>query len=172
MPDFELLDSQSTHHHLPISKKIHQETFFLSHCMFLPLVPSRPSHGSRGTRRCSTRWPRRTSTLSSIGSSKGETVTLHGATRRTGSPSSRRPRSPKRSTTMLNHTWIKGRFTVALKTKLNSKKKYFRCFQVAAAAAVQLFSLWLITIHSDSNKIYNRISMPQNYFSPSDNLVR
>ena len=38
MPDFELLDSQSTHHHLPISKKIHQETFFLSHCMFLPLV--------------------------------------------------------------------------------------------------------------------------------------
>ena len=88
-------------------------------------APSRPSHGSRGTRRCSTRWPRRTSTLSSIGSSKGETVTLHGATRRTGSPSSRRPRSPKRSTTMLNHTWIKGRFTVALKTKLNSKKKIF-----------------------------------------------
>ena len=126
-----------------------------------------------GTRRCSTRWPRRTSTLSSIGSSKGGTVTLHGATRRTGSPSSRRPRSPKRSTTMLNHTWIKGRFTVALKTKLNSKtKKYFRCFQAAAAAAVKLFSLWLITIHSDSNKIYNRISMPQNYFSPSDNLVR
>ena len=88
-------------------------------------VPNKPSRGSRGTRRCSTQWPRRTSTLSSIGSSKGETVTLHGATRRTRSPSSRRPRSPKRSTTMLNHTWIKGRFTVALKTKLNSKKKIF-----------------------------------------------
>ena len=38
MPDFELLDCQSTHHHLPISKKIHQETFFLSQSMFLPLV--------------------------------------------------------------------------------------------------------------------------------------
>ena len=37
-PDFELLDSQSTHHHLPISKKIHREIFFLSQSMLLPLV--------------------------------------------------------------------------------------------------------------------------------------
>ena len=38
MPNFELLDSESTHHHLPISKKIHRETFFFSQSMLLPLV--------------------------------------------------------------------------------------------------------------------------------------
>ena len=37
-PDFELLDSECPYYHLPISKKIHRETFFLSQCMLLPLV--------------------------------------------------------------------------------------------------------------------------------------
>ena len=37
-PDFELLDSECPYYHLPISKKIHRETFFLSQSMLLPLV--------------------------------------------------------------------------------------------------------------------------------------
>ena len=48
IPDFELLDSLSTHH-LPISKKIHRDTFKIpdlkfnkSHSMFLPLVIGPP----------------------------------------------------------------------------------------------------------------------------------
>ena len=39
IPDFELLDSESTHYHLPISKKIHRDKFNESQSVFLPLVP-------------------------------------------------------------------------------------------------------------------------------------
>ena len=37
-PDFELLDSECPYYNLPISKKIHRDTFFFSQSMLLPLV--------------------------------------------------------------------------------------------------------------------------------------
>ena len=38
LPDFELLDSECPYYYLPISKKIHRDTFFVSQSMLLPLV--------------------------------------------------------------------------------------------------------------------------------------
>ena len=38
IPDLELLDSLSTHYHVPISKKIHSEKLIWSHSMFLSLL--------------------------------------------------------------------------------------------------------------------------------------
>ena len=57
---------------------------------------SRPSPGSPGTRRFWTPWSAPTSTLFCTAWSRGGTGTPPSATRRTASPSSPRPRSPRR----------------------------------------------------------------------------